>query len=61
VYICTYSSKYRDAGRAKEIKKNWDSVPRNSPLVPLVRGIAIGITLKVLRSGKYENSKMYKN
>ena len=38
VYIYTYYSRYRDAGRAREIKMKWDSsefrVPRKSSRVP---------------------------
>jgi len=53
VYLGTYSSKYIDAGQAKEIKKNWDSiecrVSRKSSLVTLVRSTALGITLPSLK------------
>jgi len=31
VYMYTYSSQYRDAGRAKEIKKTWDSSECHAP------------------------------
>jgi len=34
VYIYTYSLRYRDAGRAKEIKKNWDSLENSECTVP---------------------------